>query len=805
MLKLNGSSKYISLKKIGNVTEMPCKYTLKQVESNLANVRSRSRTINVLEVHCTKSDCHGIPFISSYVCREKILDVLSEHSRQRIELISFHYISNGSTMRMDIMENAAVELQNLGSGSRNAIQKIQKSLAGKNGENIRNKKESQNENDNLLCIRCQHVQKRELTSLISSIKRNPLEAKKKATESKDLIQYLGKVNKNNGCRSCISGFIGTCTSPKNIGSGLYYKDYAYTGETDYDSLYPGIITRTNVHRPGIENNKEFRDYVVDPYIVKGYQVYIKRNKKKIAGQEIATSDFNLYGYSVSLGTRIIALMNALSDEIKDVLLERRPTGVKSVEDMRIELQSTAIIKLERLIKKPDWDDLADTGSDEKNLIAWLAIDSVQGYGILTPLIYDPNVTDIEIKEVADDVYKITCRHLYSRPKKMCVVDVNLNKTEIENLVKNIVPRIAGTVGDTALFKNDTLETAGMIEGMGKIRCTINRPPITKGYHLELRKHAKKLSIPELMALGEAPVEAFSLLWIFALLSKMSMMFVGPVGSGKTTLLVAAQSCAPESLVWGVVGDIDELEGISGDYVLFKTISGDSESREKVRKKLLRKRKEKVIIQEIRDSKDAEDYVSQRQQSEAILSTTHARSIEEVVDRFKFNFGIPEEYVYKSFDALVVMNERSNLIIETIGVIDHQNENDRNKIYRMFEFDYNDGSKWYWKNRKGEITDFASSLRDLSTLPCVRNALIMQETPMSTERLKELVDLGVFAINELFDKCFTKQSSGLHLPIRSDREIFKLTKICMQTAYDLYMQRFDITSTREGLKAWLEEM
>ncbi len=103
MLKLNGSSKYISLKKIGNVTEMPCKYTLKQVESNLANVRSRSRTINVLEVHCTKSDCHGIPLISSYVCREKILDVLSEHSRQRIELISFHYIDNGSKMRMDII------------------------------------------------------------------------------------------------------------------------------------------------------------------------------------------------------------------------------------------------------------------------------------------------------------------------------------------------------------------------------------------------------------------------------------------------------------------------------------------------------------------------------------------------------------------------------------------------------------------------------------------------------------------------------------------------------------------------------
>ncbi|KPQ41355.1 MAG: hypothetical protein MPEBLZ_04093 [Candidatus Methanoperedens nitroreducens] len=121
---------------------MLCKYTVKQVESNLANVRSRSRTINVLEVHCTKSECHGIPLLSNSVCREQILDILSEHSRQRIEFISFHYANNGSTMRMDIVENAAVELQNLGSGSRNAIQKIQKVLAEKNGENIRSQSPS---------------------------------------------------------------------------------------------------------------------------------------------------------------------------------------------------------------------------------------------------------------------------------------------------------------------------------------------------------------------------------------------------------------------------------------------------------------------------------------------------------------------------------------------------------------------------------------------------------------------------------------------------------------------------------------
>ncbi len=89
----------------------------------------------MLEIHCTKSECHGIPLLSNSVCREQILDILSEHSMQRIELISFHYIDNGSTMRMDIMENAAVELQNLGSGSRSAIRKIQKVLAEKNGEN----------------------------------------------------------------------------------------------------------------------------------------------------------------------------------------------------------------------------------------------------------------------------------------------------------------------------------------------------------------------------------------------------------------------------------------------------------------------------------------------------------------------------------------------------------------------------------------------------------------------------------------------------------------------------------------------
>ncbi len=779
---------------------MSCKYTLKQIESNLANVMSRSRTINALEIHCMRSECHGIPSISNAICRENVLDILSGYS-QRVEMISFNYYNENVTMRLDVIENAAVELQNLASGSRNAINVINKTRLVETGNRNGGDKENNNHNHDHLCNLCGSMQRRELELLTQLIKKNPLEAKKTMLENKELIQCLGKINKNNGCGSCLSKYVSSyISSIKSFSTNQFYKDFVYTSEDDYGLLFGGMNTKTGTRHTGDDKRKQFKDFVIEPYNIKGYQVCVKKNQKNIAGHDITSSDFNLYQYSVSLDIRLISLMKALSDEIKDSILERsKSTNLKSVEDLRIELQNSASILLEKVIKKSEWDDLTDIAVEEKNLIAWMAVDNIIGYGIYTPLIYDSNITDIEIKEVSDDIYKITCRHLYSRPKKVCLVDASINKSEVENLVKNIVPRIAGTVGDTALFKNDTLETAGEIAGVGKIRCTINRPPITKGYHVELRKHAKKLSIPELMALGEGSGETFSLLWMFSLLSKMSVMFVGPVGSGKTTLLVASQAGAPESLVWGVVGDIDELQGISGDYVLFKTIAGDTASRDLVRRKLLRKRKDKVIVQEIRDQKDAEDYISQRQQGEAILSTTHARSIDELVDRFRFNFQIPEEYVYKSIDAVVVMNERERQIIETVGVMDHEGDN---KIYKILEFDYSNNT-WIWKNKNGEAVDFSSALRDLSTVPCVRNALKMQENLLTAERFAELGSLGVLAINELLAKCFKKQPSGVYAPIISDKEVFRLTKECLQTVYDLYINgNKDIAIER--LKEWLQE-
>ncbi|WAM22687.1 MAG: ATPase, T2SS/T4P/T4SS family (plasmid) [Candidatus Methanoperedens sp.] len=790
---------------------MLCKYTLKQIESNLANVMSRSRTINALDIHCMRSECHGVPSISNTICRENVLDILSGFN-QRVEMISFNYHDGNAAMKLDVVENAAVELQNLASGSRNAINVINKALRTENrngggerkkeGKGERKGEGDGNSNNNHLCNLCSSIQRRDLVALTQVIKKNPLEAKKIMLENKEHIQCLGKINKNNGCSSCISKYVSSYTSSiKSFPTSQFYKDFVYTSEEDYGSLFSGMNTKTGMRHTGDDKRKQFKEFVIEPYDVRGYQVFVKRNQKNIAGHDIVSSDFNLYQYSVGLDNRNLSLMKTLSDEIKDTILERsKSTNLKSVEDLRIELQNSASILLDKVIKKSEWDDFAGIAVEEKNLIAWMAVDNIIGYGIYTPLIYDQNITDIEIKEEGDERYKITCRHLYSRPKKVCLVDASINKTEVENLVKNIVPRIAGTVGDTALFKNDTLETAGEIAGVGKIRCTINRPPITKGYHVELRKHAKKLSIPELMALGEASAETFSLLWMFSLLSKMSVMFVGPVGSGKTTLLVASQAGAPESLVWGVVGDIDELQGISGDYVLFKTIAGDAMSRDLVRRKLLRKRKDKVIVQEIRDQKDAEDYISQRQQGEAILSTTHARSIDELVDRFRFNFQIPEEYVYKSIDAVVVMNERDRQIIETVGIMDHGGDN---KIYKILEFDYGNNT-WVWKNKNGEAVDFSSALRDLSTVPSVRNALRMQENPLTAERFIELGDIGVLAINELLIKCFKKQPSGIYAPIISDKEVFRLTKECLQTAYDLYIHGFKKDIAIERLKYWLQK-
>ncbi len=824
-----------------------CKHVLKQVESNLANVRSRSRTINVLEINCMRSDhiagCCGMPSLSSAACREGVLEILASCTRERIELISFNYVENGSVMKHDIIETAAVELQNLSSYRKNAINVINRALEMSLNSNHTEKDASSVH----LCELCGSMQKRELESLANAIKRNPLEARESIIRNKgfmSMFQRINKTAKNNGCGACSAKFTAAYLSPlKGFPMNPFYKDYAYASENDYGSLFAGTNTKIGEKPIYADTRNRFKTVLLGPYDVKGYQICIRKNQKTVSGHDIDSSDFNLYQYSVSLSARNILFLKSLSEDVKnEILTKSRSTHTKSPEDLRAELSGISLQLLDRAIRKPEWDDLADMSPEEKNAIAWMAVDNIVGYGgggfgIYTPLIYDTNVTDFELKEVADDVYKLTCRHLYSRPKKMCVVDAEINKTEVENLVKNIVPRIAGSAGDTALFKNNTLETAGEIKGVGKIRCTINRPPITKGYHVEIRKHSRRLSIPELMALGEASAETFSLLWIFSLLSRMSVMFVGPVGSGKTTLMLASQAGAPQSLVWGVIGDIDELQDISGDSVLFKTEAGDSKSRDGVRNKLLRKRKDKVIVQEIRNKTDAEDYIKQRLQGEAILSTTHARSISELVDRFKFDFQIAEETVYKNVDAVVVMNERDRQVIDNIGIMQYsdvenysnaQNQSrnghknnrpvstgkdgedkkedagDAYKIYNLLEYDY-ERNTWRWKNKKGETVDFFSALADLSTVTCIHNALRMQEIPLSRQNFIDLASIGTVAINALLMKCFKKQPQGIYVPMMSDKGIFQLTRECLQTAYDLYIHGgLDRTLAIERLVTWLKE-
>jgi hypothetical protein len=112
--------------------------------------------------------------------------------------------------------------------------------------------------------------------------------------------------------------------------------------------------------------------------------------------------------------------------------------------------------------------------------------------------------------------------------------------------------------------------------------------------------------------------------------------------------------------------------------------------------------------------------------------------------------------------------------------------------------------WIWKNKNGDASDFSSALGDLSTVPSIRNALRMQENSLTPERFAELGVIGVFAINELLAKCFKKQPSGIYAPVISDKEVFRLTKECLQTAYDLYIHGYKKDIAIERLIEWLQK-
>ncbi|MEM3372170.1 MAG: type II/IV secretion system ATPase subunit [Candidatus Korarchaeum sp.] len=187
----------------------------------------------------------------------------------------------------------------------------------------------------------------------------------------------------------------------------------------------------------------------------------------------------------------------------------------------------------------------------ERLLYYVQRDTI-GFGLIQPLIYDPEITDIDIK--GTDPVRVKMRRFAGR-----WVETNVSFPDELNL-KQFVSRIA------SLYGRGISEATPLVSFVYKSPDERIRFRVAASYGgiksevttAQVRKFPEKpLLFNDLIRFGSLSAEAAAAIWMMVDY-KGKIAFSGPVGTGKTTLLNAALAMFDPRKKLVTVEDIEEL-------------------------------------------------------------------------------------------------------------------------------------------------------------------------------------------------------------------------------------------------------
>ncbi|MFA5117246.1 MAG: type II/IV secretion system ATPase subunit [Candidatus Omnitrophota bacterium] len=292
--------------------------------------------------------------------------------------------------------------------------------------------------------------------------------------------------------------------------------------------------------------------------------------------------------------------------------------------------------------------------DEKNKVDMLS--GVQSYGIITPLLDDPEVEDIIINATGP----VYVHHAKDGLKETDIHFETLQELEL------LIKKIAIYSGNDMSKKISNVDLPGM-RGRVNIVYSPRGPDLT----ITIIK-ANPLSIVELIEEATLTSEMAALLWLYIEGAKVyptNLVISGGPGSGKTTLLNALLSFIPTDQHVVVIEDTYEL---LTDWIgnVSRLESDDDLSLADLVKNSLRMRPDRIIIGEVRGS-EAQDLATAMNIGKYCMATIHASSVRETILRLQSNPMNISETLVNLFDCFVVMrkinvNNRIHRVVEAIA-------------------------------------------------------------------------------------------------------------------------------------------
>lgn len=296
---------------------------------------------------------------------------------------------------------------------------------------------------------------------------------------------------------------------------------------------------------------------------------------------------------------------------------------------------------------------------ERSHLYNLIDNEINGYGPLTELLEDKNITEIMVNSP---------KEIYIEIDGQLIKDESVSFINDEHIIRTI-ERMIGPMGRTIDATNPMVDSR--IKDGSRINAVI--PPLsTKGPIITIRKFKKEMtSADDMIRIGSMTPYMATFLEA-AVKGKCNIIICGGTGSGKTTLLNILSSFIPDNERIITIEDAAELK-LEKEHVISletRVTNYDNEGEITIRDLVinaLRMRPDRIIVGEVRGKEAFDMLQAMNTGHEGSLTTLHANGAKDALNRLETmvlmsGLDIPikaiREYIVSAID-LVVNIERMN--------------------------------------------------------------------------------------------------------------------------------------------------
>lgn len=272
---------------------------------------------------------------------------------------------------------------------------------------------------------------------------------------------------------------------------------------------------------------------------------------------------------------------------------------------------------------------------------------VSGFGIIDPLMHDPNIEDVSCSGIGIPIY------IWHRKYDSLPTNIQFENEKLNTFVSRIVFRAGKHVSSAHPISDLALE------GGHRISVLYEKEVTPKGTSFTIRKFREDpYTIIDLIDFDTLDPEIAAYLWMLVE-SKMSLIIIGSTGSGKTTLLNAIAGLVNPDYKIFSVEDVAEININHENWFSLVSRVGFGSAGEgeiglyELIKSGVRHRPDYVVVGEIRGS---EAYVMFQAMATGHggLCTMHADSLDSAVKRLQQKpMDIPPAYMSLMNCAVVI--------------------------------------------------------------------------------------------------------------------------------------------------------